>query len=305
MAISKFHQFNIIFLCIPAFFLLNAVTVYAASLEIDNPELPAVGNSVTYTISINSAPDDIMSLGFDMVFDSDILSYQSFQQGALTNDFVLFNVNVTPEGNLRIGGLEYSDYIIAGTSGTIATVTFQVIGSGDPEMRFAAVKDDIQCWDTSPPNTLPAIAANQIFQAYKCSPVGTMVGTVVADDYDDDLLDIQIIGGDTDGIFMIDENGIIKIQNDGPLDTSLETSYTLTLSASDCKGEVQETVVIQVIPGNVNNDNQIDLTDAVIVLKLLSGIRTDASICLNSDVDGDNSVGLAELAFILRYVAGL
>ncbi len=305
MTKTRFHQFHTLLLHISVFILFSAASAHAASLEIDNPALPAPGNTVTYTVSINSAPEDIMSLGFDLVFDSAILSYQSFQKGGLTADFGFFNINATPEGDLRIGGFEYSKYIKAGATGTIATVTFQATGSGDPGMRFAAVKDDIQCWDTSPPNTLPTIAANQVFHAYKCSPAGTVVGALAADDYDDDRLDIQIIGGNEDGIFMIDANGIIKVNKNGPLNVTTGTSYTLTLRASDCKGEVQETVVIQVIPGNVNSDSRIDLSDAVVLLKLLAGIRTDASICLNSDVDGDNSLGLAELAFILRYVAGL
>jgi len=53
------------------------------------------------------------------------------------------------------------------------------------------------------------------------------------------------------------------------------------------------------LPGDVNNDNAVDLADAVFVLKILNGIG-EGYINLNADVDGDHTIGLEEAIFILR-----
>jgi len=58
------------------------------------------------------------------------------------------------------------------------------------------------------------------------------------------------------------------------------------------------------IPGDVNGDGKIDLADAMLVLRILSGIPV-GNINLNADVNGDGKIGLAELGYILQKVAEL
>ena len=47
--------------------------------------------------------------------------------------------------------------------------------------------------------------------------------------------------------------------------------------------------------GDVNNDGTIDLKDAVLGLKVLSGIQSIESVDARADVDGDGKVGLSEV----------
>jgi len=54
--------------------------------------------------------------------------------------------------------------------------------------------------------------------------------------------------------------------------------------------------------GDVNNDGEVNLKDAVAVLKLFSGVPA-GNICLGADVNGDNKIGVEELLFILIELA--
>ncbi|MCP4344865.1 MAG: hypothetical protein GY795_04985, partial [Desulfobacterales bacterium] len=56
-----------------------------------------------------------------------------------------------------------------------------------------------------------------------------------------------------------------------------------------------------VMPGDVNGDNTVDLTDAVLGLKVLAGADTDdAEIHAEADVDGDGKIGMDDILYILR-----
>jgi|GEM_PF-2903384 len=55
--------------------------------------------------------------------------------------------------------------------------------------------------------------------------------------------------------------------------------------------------------GDVNHDNRVDLSDAVLVLKVLTG-QAGGSVSA-MDVDGDGAVGPAEVLYVLQQVAGL
>jgi hypothetical protein len=57
-------------------------------------------------------------------------------------------------------------------------------------------------------------------------------------------------------------------------------------------------------PGDVNGDDHIDLTDAMLVLKILAGL-SGGNISIYADVNGDKKIGIEELEYILQVVAGL
>jgi hypothetical protein len=58
------------------------------------------------------------------------------------------------------------------------------------------------------------------------------------------------------------------------------------------------------LPGDVNGDGRVDLTDAMLVLRILAGIPV-GNVNLNADLNGDGKIGLAELGYILQKAAGL
>jgi hypothetical protein len=57
--------------------------------------------------------------------------------------------------------------------------------------------------------------------------------------------------------------------------------------------------------GDVNNDGNVDLLDAVSALKVCVGIEPAEEVNANADVDGDGKIGMAEVIYILQKAAKL
>jgi len=63
-------------------------------------------------------------------------------------------------------------------------------------------------------------------------------------------------------------------------------------------------VVFMCIPGDLDGSGTVDLTDAIIGLKIVAGIAvSDVSSC--ADVNGDGKIGMEEVVYILQKVSGL
>ena len=108
---------------------------------------------------------------------------------------------------------------------------------------------------------------------------------------------------DADGNFtlMIDSPGIYTVSayKDSVIDVTLDTEVFLGQTATLNFRQVQK--------GDVNGDTYVDLTDAILVLKLLVGFEIDPQIDIygEADVNGDFKIGIEELIYILQYVSGL
>ncbi len=57
-----------------------------------------------------------------------------------------------------------------------------------------------------------------------------------------------------------------------------------------------------IAPGDVNGDGSVDLTDAILTLKIIAGMSAE-HIYIMADVNGDMKIGFEELFYILRYVS--
>ena len=59
--------------------------------------------------------------------------------------------------------------------------------------------------------------------------------------------------------------------------------------------------------GNVNNDpnEDINLQDAIIAMRIMAGFAPGGNICMDSDVNNDNTIGTEEMLFILQKVSEL
>jgi hypothetical protein len=66
----------------------------------------------------------------------------------------------------------------------------------------------------------------------------------------------------------------------------------------------QASTQVTIAPGDINGDGQVDLSDAVLGLKLLARVDTDADQAI-AYVDSDGRVGLGEIIFIMRMLSGL
>jgi len=59
------------------------------------------------------------------------------------------------------------------------------------------------------------------------------------------------------------------------------------------------------MPGDINQDKQADLSDAILVLQIMSGITPSGTTNKGADVNGDGKIGLEEVIYILQMVAEL
>jgi len=95
---------------------------------------------------------------------------------------------------------------------------------------------------------------------------------------------------------------------------TMESGF-VTPAASDGDGkrsdpETWDGVIRMVPKGDMNGDGAVNLTDAIIVFRIIVGmgeiglIRTDYTES-EADVNGDDRIGGEELIRILRYVAGM
>jgi hypothetical protein len=57
--------------------------------------------------------------------------------------------------------------------------------------------------------------------------------------------------------------------------------------------------------GDLNEDRGVNLTDAVIGLKIITGINQPVVFHPGNDVNGDHLLGLEEVTYILQKTAGL
>ena len=60
--------------------------------------------------------------------------------------------------------------------------------------------------------------------------------------------------------------------------------------------------VLSVLPGDINNDEAINLTDSILALKVLSLVST-GDVFKEADVNSDNKIGLEEAIYTLQVIA--
>jgi len=85
-------------------------------------------------------------------------------------------------------------------------------------------------------------------------------------------------------------------------------TYSVSISALTMNDKESERVYLKVrklcpVKGDVDNSYIINLADAILALRVLSGI--EATVELRTDVNGDSRIGLEEVVYILQTVAGL
>lgn len=87
-----------------------------------------------------------------------------------------------------------------------------------------------------------------------------------------------------------------------------QVDNTITVTAMDGAGNEETATALvkyyEVYPGDVNNDTFVNLTDAIMALKVCAGI-SDSGTDVRADLDGDGKIGLLEAVYALQSSAGL
>jgi len=86
--------------------------------------------------------------------------------------------------------------------------------------------------------------------------------------------------------------------------------YKLVILARDVNKEVSDPglayiTVTGTVPGDVNGDSSVTITDAIQTLQITSGSTTGQTINTGADVNGDTKIGLPEAIYILQKAAGV
>ncbi len=61
----------------------------------------------------------------------------------------------------------------------------------------------------------------------------------------------------------------------------------------------------EIIKGDINGDDSVNLADAILALRIVAGISVSETINLNAEVNSDKKIGIEEVICILQVVSGL
>lgn len=146
--------------------LFSTSYAFSAALELDE-QTGSMGEVISFTLSVNAAPNSVFSLGLDIGFDPEILEFrQADATGGLMEKWAFIDFTSPEPGLLRIGAFDLAGFP-EGTNGLLATLTFLVIGSQKSPITITGLVDDVSDWSVKPglfvcasSNPLPDIRVN-------------------------------------------------------------------------------------------------------------------------------------------------
>ncbi len=142
-------KFKSLILTVMAFLIYGAfVSAQADSLAIDEQNAET-GTTVSFTVSVNSAPNSVTSLGLDITYDPAVLNFKGYKKSSLANRFTFFDANEISSGRIRIGGfISGNNIIAAGETGDLVVLTFQVVDCVNSNLQITELKDDVSGWNS-------------------------------------------------------------------------------------------------------------------------------------------------------------
>ena len=237
----------------------NDTRDWSFSIFASDGELESGRNSVIFRVlEVNDAPV------------ADDLAVSGDEDTAITGQVTAYDVDNDRE--LSDGGAGDVLTFSLGTGPANGSVTVNSDGTfeytGDQDFNgtdsFTVLVSDGQLTDTAtvtvtvaPVNDAP-VAAGGVFSVDENSAGGTAVGQATATDPDGDPVSFAITGGNEDGQFEIDaDSGAITVADGATLDFETQSSYTLTVEASD--GELMDEAIVEVLIGDVNEDTTLQI----------------------------------------------
>jgi hypothetical protein len=108
------------------------------------------GGIASVPVRIQNAPNDVSAFGFDINFDSTILTYKGFTKGSLVQDFDYFDVNLMTDGILRCGGFTDDANINQNADGNLVCLEFDIAENSEKsKVEITGLEDDIINWQAS------------------------------------------------------------------------------------------------------------------------------------------------------------
>ncbi len=248
----QFQKGNFLSIISLVFFIIFCGNTFASTIRIDQSEQ---NGQAVFTINYIDTPE-MDSFGLDVYYDYNAVAYaDQWERGDLTQDFSFINVNEPETGRITVAGFTVNP-VPAGQSGSIAVLTFnKVLQQASYQITPANCVDDCPLPEDIP--TPPVVPSGQSFAVNENSASGVIVGTVEANDDNDDVLAWNIIEGDPNGNFNVDESGVISVNSSPDFET--RSACQLTVEVSDGADATPQTISIQINDMNdcPNADDQI------------------------------------------------
>jgi len=141
MKIRTFYNMVFIFL------IFFSHQVFAENLVLNDIHNAEVGSTIEFTLTINNAPNDVKAFGFEITYQPDILSYQSYELAEdMDNRLDNFEGNNKGNGIIIFGGYSSSQKIEEGESDLLLTLSFTVLKNENVMVSLQGLIDNFKGW---------------------------------------------------------------------------------------------------------------------------------------------------------------
>jgi hypothetical protein len=238
---------------------LGTTAAVAQNIDLDD-QAARQEETVTFTVFISTAPNEVTAFGLEITFDPSVLSFDTTDTnsdliadaatpGPLVEGWTFFGVSSPASGRIRVGGSTITNGIAAGASGVLLQLTFTVVGDGDPASTTLAIvrpRDDVTTW---------TLGQGEFTFISDVPPLDIMPGAQTPPD------DITITAP-------VENLPVLQLQLDSGADTT--TINTVTVTFSDFTGDASRIAPLRVKVVNDTTDNgEVDSGEPVLANALI------------------------------------
>jgi len=129
------------------FFIFIGHQVFAENLVLNDIQNAEVGSTIEFTLTMNDAPNEVKAFGFEIAYNSDILSYQSYELAQeFQNRLDYFDDNKKSDGIIIFGGYSSGKKIEKNENGLLLTLSFTVLKSDNGMVSLQSLIDNFKGW---------------------------------------------------------------------------------------------------------------------------------------------------------------
>lgn len=277
----------------------GAAIASSLTLSLDDQTATAVGDSVTFTISLGdfSSGQDITSITINLNFDSTVLTYDDHTRGSLVEAWGFFDVNTPGSGLLKIAGFNLAG-IPPGSSGAIVQLQFTVASMDDATLTMTSLDGfDTQDGEFTfefPPANNPPMASDDMETTVQDQSV--MIDVLANDeDADGEQLTIKGASDGSNGTVAVAANRMsVTYTPNAGFTGSDEFTYTVTDGTDDAMATVMVTVTAPPPPANnapmaTDDEAETNAGESVMIDVLDNDSDADGdSLTITDATDGNN-----------------
>jgi hypothetical protein len=236
-------------------------TQYSLTVSVTDATVAALSDSATITIDVTDVNDNapVLTANSLTLSENDTVTLDGSNLAATDADsddpFLSFTVSSVSGGEFQVSGVPQTTFTQSQI--TASQVAF-VHDGGELAPSYSVTVDDGEL--SSGPNVAvitfsnvndnaPIIPVGQSFTVSEDASNGTLVGVVSFsdDDLPGDTLTASIIGGNSDGVFAIDDSGNLDVVDNTNLNFDVTSVYALTVEVFDGVNASSQLVTVDVL----------------------------------------------------------